>query len=368
VPVPLDTVALVTLGAEGSPPLNHVVGATLAGEHIVVANAGMQELLFYDRHGALLRTSGGKGDGPGEFQNLRWIQELGGHVFAYDLDQFRLSEFDANGEFLGSVNIIPPETFAHTYPLGVFADRSILVSASTVLAATYSRPATRRNVDALLRYDAQGAFQDSLGSWTGTEVYGEPWGAVGAYMTVLPGGRKSALAVSDRAYYVIEDDGPAIRVFDTVGQAVGELRPNYPPVPVRIAERDKAEFRNRRVAQIPAGVPIDIRGIVDRMPIPDTAPPYGWDGARELSVLRLGADGTVWVLEYGGLLGTHPVWTVFSQDGSVRARVSAPEELDILYSDANVVLVHRWDELDVETVELRAAPWQATGNRPVPES
>jgi hypothetical protein len=362
VPIPLDTVPLVTLGAEGSPPLTGVVGATVVDGRIVVANAGTHELLFFDRSGALQRTVGGRGDGPGEFQNLRWIQELGGRVFAYDLDLFRLSEFDAEGEFLGSVNVIPAETFASAQPLGIFADRSILVSASATMAATYSRATTRRTVGALLRYDAQGHYLDSIGSWTGTEVYGEPWGSVGAYMTVLPAGRRSAIAVTGLAYYLIQNDDRTIQTYDTAGIALGGLRPDFPVASVRISEQDKADFRDRRVAQIPAGIPIDIRGIVDRMPIPDTAPPYGWDGRRELSMLRLGKDGTVWALEYGGLLGTVPVWIVFAPDGSVRARISAGEELDLLYADENIVLVHRWDELDVETVEMRSLPWQALGN------
>lgn len=349
--------ALVTLGGEGSPPLTGVVGATIAGGRIVVGNGGTHELLLYDLNGTLQRTVGGQGEGPGEFQSLRWIQEVDGHVFAYDGGLFRLSEFDHDGEFLGSVNVIPPENFALPYPLGVFADRSILVSASATMAATYSRATTRRTVGALLRYDAQGHYLDSIGSWTGTEVYGEPWGSAGAFMTVLPAGRRSAIAVRGSTYYVIENNDSNIQVFDTTGRQLRALSPAFPLVRAPITARDKAEFRNRRVAQIPPNVPIDIRGIVDRMPIPDSAPWYGWDGAHELSMLRAGKDGTLWVLEYGGLLGTVPVWCLFGPDGSVRTRMTAEEQMDLLYADENVVLVHRWDDMDVETIELRELRW-----------
>jgi len=355
-PIPLDTVPVVTLGGEGSLPLFGVVGATIVDGRIVVANGGSHKLHFYGMSGVLQRIAGGQGEGPGEFQNLRWIQELNGHLFAFDLDLFRLSEFSADGEFVGSVNIVPTEVFASAYPLGIFADGSILVAASATVAATFSRATTRRSTASLLRYDAEGHYLDSIGSWTGTEIYGEPWGSAGHYMTEVPAGRKSALAVDGFDYYVVEDNDHSIQVYDTAGLKVRELRPAFPVAPVAITAQMKAEFRDRRVAQIPSGVPIDIRDIVDRMPIPDTTPPYGWDGPHQLSMLRVSKGGTVWVLEYGGLVGTGPVWIVFAPDGSVRARITAEEHLDLLYAAGDVVLVRRWDDLDVETIEVRALP------------
>jgi translation elongation factor P/translation initiation factor 5A len=94
------------------------------------------------------------------------------------------------------------------------------------------------------------------------------------------------------------------------------------------------------------------------MPTPSTFPPYGWVGRRQLTLLRVGQDGYVWVLEFGGVRSSQPVWTVFSADGTVRSRIMAEEELDVLYSNNEFAVVHHWDDLDVETIELRQISWQ----------
>ncbi|MFQ5702894.1 MAG: hypothetical protein ACE5HT_02620 [Gemmatimonadales bacterium] len=42
----------------------------LSDGRIVIANAGTQELRFYDPDGMYDATTGGAGDGPGEFRNI----------------------------------------------------------------------------------------------------------------------------------------------------------------------------------------------------------------------------------------------------------------------------------------------------------
>jgi hypothetical protein len=341
----------VKLVSSSDHPFYNVVGATVVGDQVVVANGGSHELLFYGRDGRLVRAAGRQGAGPGEFKSINWIQEVGGHLFAYDLQLGRLSEFSGNGEFVGSVSLRPPDDYLGIIALGVFPDHSLLVAGQVKENAARTVPILYRDTLALLRYDPQGEYRDSIGLYVWTERYAERWGRAGQVYLDLPLGRKSAIALRGWHYYVIRDDDLSITICDSAGATVDVLR-KQDSLPLPIATReDVAAVRKMVKARFPRGA--DIANIADRVPIPSTLPPYGWAGKRALTTLRVDPDNQVWVLEFGGVRGEPPVWTVLGGDGSAKARVTAKEELDILYSDARMAIVHRWDPLDVESIELR---------------
>ena len=59
--------------------LFRVAGALrLSDGRIVVGNGGTHELRFYTGDGAFVRSVGRRSDGPGEFQDLRWVRRLRG--------------------------------------------------------------------------------------------------------------------------------------------------------------------------------------------------------------------------------------------------------------------------------------------------
>ena len=95
------------------------------------------------------------------------------------------------------------------------------------------------------------------------------------------------------------------------------------------------------------------------MPIPETFPLFGWGSRRPLRTLRVMSSGDIWLLNWGGVRDLEPVWTVLGPDGVTRGRIRAGEELDVLDVDPtnDLVLVLRWDQYDVETVEIRRLIW-----------
>lgn len=351
----LEPAALAYLGSSGTDPLYRVSGAAVVDSFILVANAGSNQLLVYSVDGTFLRAAGNEGAGPGEFRSLRWIQPVGHRLFVYDSELGRVSQFSSGGTFLGSVNIRPTAPFAFAQPLGLFPDHSFLVLASTTAVAAPPPGAVYRDTVALLRYGAAGEFVDSIGAYEMTEGYADTFGSSGHVMWELPGGKASALVVSGWHYYVIQNDAPLITSHDTTGATTREFREPHPSVQT-IPEHYLDVLRERLV---PPELPFRdrMREIVQRIPFPTDAPPYGWIGSRRLSMLRVADDGSVWALRFGGLPGSLPTWVVFDSAGAVRGHVVADQELDILYCDAQVALVHRWDELDTETVELRRIQW-----------
>jgi hypothetical protein len=97
----LDKPTLRIGAVEGDPPyllLDVRSALRVADGTIVVANAGTEELRFFDASGRFLRTAGGQGGGPGEFMNLVWVYPYGGDsLVAWDDDPPRIAIFDERG-------------------------------------------------------------------------------------------------------------------------------------------------------------------------------------------------------------------------------------------------------------------------------
>lgn len=310
---------------------------------------------YYDLHGQLHRIVGRKGAGPGEFEDLAWIQGANGDVAAYDQDLHRVSFFGPQGDFLRSVRVVAPEDYVLAVANGVLADGSILAHAWP--SGWQPETPVTRDTLAILLYDSLGSFHDGLGSFLWDERYQEHRSGEGFFRSRLPFGRRSAVAVAGSRYYVMESEGYGIDVFDSTGTAVRELHSTVSPPPIEIAEADLRVVRARMARpEVPPVFRLAER--FDRMPLPDVFPPYGWLGRRDVSILRVSHDGEVWALEFGGVRDSSPIWLVFAADGTVRGRVAGSEELDLLDVRGDTVLVRRWDAYDVETVETRRVMWR----------
>jgi len=98
---------VAVIGGDDSRPGHDLFGvrqaAMLSDGGIVLANGGGNELRFFGADGAFLRSVGGEGQGPGEFDALVWVGVMRGDtVLAYDQSQTRLSTLTAQGVFLAA--------------------------------------------------------------------------------------------------------------------------------------------------------------------------------------------------------------------------------------------------------------------------
>jgi hypothetical protein len=350
----LDSTSFLVLGRDDQSPLHQVIGAILLGETIVVGEASTHSLRFYDREGQLLKVSGRYGEGPGEFRSLSWIRLVGMNLFAYDPGLQRISVFDLRGGFLRATRLPVDQAAPQLFALGVFSDGSIVAQASAPTAPVRSGMVVRREFS-LLRYHEEGRVWDTLGSYQGTETYLEPFGRGGELRSVLPFGRKSGVAVGRSSVYVVENNGPWLRVI----QSDGSETPNVElatGIRIAISESDKVMAR-ARFAEDENGSLSGLDAVFDRMPIPEVAPWFGWEGTRALDLIRVTASGDLWVVNHGGTKNLHPTWTVIRGTGEELGRVTSTEEVRILDYDSDSAVVLCWDETGVETVELRRVLW-----------
>lgn len=63
------------------------------------------KLFFFNKEGELLKSAGGFGQGPGEFQELFQLVWLGEHLFAYDQSLQQWLVFNGAGEYLSILSI-----------------------------------------------------------------------------------------------------------------------------------------------------------------------------------------------------------------------------------------------------------------------
>lgn len=350
----LDTVGSVTL-ANAAYPLFGVTGALLFDDGIVVANGQVQQLLFYDLSGRFRRAVGRRGRGPGEFDRLGWLQRVGDHLWVNDDMLQRVSEFNADGDFLRSVNIAPVTGYLGAQAVGVFPDGTLLVKSWSKISAATEAPIRYRDTAQLLRYDREGRYLESVGIYFGPETYAERWGRGGQIYLELPLGKKSVVVVEGAYYYITNDAASGILVHDAAGAIVRKVPSNGLRASGPFSQNELARVRRRVADRFPKNM--NVGGIAERVPVEPVPPPLGWAGDRPLSMFRIDRDGNVWALEFGGVRADPPVWTVIGADGSIMGRVTAEEELDVLDSDGPVVLVHRWDRNDTETVEVRRIRW-----------
>lgn len=83
------------------------LGPVIVGpEGRMIVLHGMNQLLIISSQGELIRTIGGKGQGPGEFEliwGLYWI-EYGAEFWVNDAQLFRMSRFTADGDLIDTIH------------------------------------------------------------------------------------------------------------------------------------------------------------------------------------------------------------------------------------------------------------------------
>lgn len=360
-----DTISLDLAGGEllaggEHDPLHDVTGAALLGDTIIIVDGSSATIRWYDSRDGSVGTVGGEGEGPGEFRSIDWVQRVGDRVVAWDGSLGRLSEFTAAGNLVGTTSLEVVDPYVDVAAVGVFSDGSILGQArSQTLPA--SDDGVYRTPFVLQRFASDGQYVDSLGWYEGTEMFAGRT-EMGNVVMALEFGRQSAVKVWGDQYYVMDNNGPAIRVFELTGQPAGRIEVPGGPADRDIAAADWNWVRNRWIEQgtIPG---IDYGAFFDEIyggliEPRERLPYFGWaDRARPLSPLRIDNRGRLWVLLYGGVGDARRAWTVLDDKGIVYAQVMADGEIDVLEAADDWLVTLHWDEFDAETVHMVPVDW-----------
>lgn len=324
----------LTIGvAEGAHPylLRHVVAAvTLSDGSIVVADRVSNELRMFDAEGLHLRSWGGFGTGPGEFDEIQAVVRWrGDSIAAWDHFPYRgAAIFDAEGN-LGRV-----------VALGMGQpDRNITVLRGGAFLADHwlrggggSGLLVQEQVFEIR--DADGVRLASLPALPGREYFEFQERGLPVSMNTFFSRSVYAAAWRDLAV-VSRNDRYELRAYTTDGALRRIVRVDHTPVPVTesliAVEREKWGESGDRF---------------DEMPHPESFPAF--------ATVMSDALDHLWVREHDlpGEERAAPLWTVFDADGRVLGYVETPAGMLVYEIGAGHVLGRRVGEMGVMSVEL----------------
>jgi hypothetical protein len=315
--------------------------AWLSTGDIVVANAGTQEIRVFDGAGFHARSLGRKGSGPGEFQQLGWVQVTpGDSLFAYDLQLQRITVFTPQGSVVRSIPVNVPGV---RFPLarGRLGDGSILVMEEAVIT-TGSRPGIHRDSTTFHRISSTGEPLGVLGRFPGGETFVQV-SQTGSRTAPVGFGRTLELAAQDSGMHVGTTDAYEIRTFTSAGKLVRILRVEAKALPV--TGEMVAAYKVRHLSGIPEPEwRRFFREMDEAMTYPETLPFHG--------PMKVDRELNLWVQTYAAHPDSSADWHVFAPDGRQRASVRMPLDFVVHEVGIDQVLGVWRDENEVERVRV----------------
>lgn len=312
-------------------------------EGVYVFDGQVPALRYFDAEGDFVRTLGGQGSGPGEYQDaaLGLALRSDGRLVMRDPRNGRLNVYDPDGSPLDPIPVAS----------GLFTSRAMVLDTAdhVYLKVLLERPEPNRPWKiGLLHLDPSGQVLDTIPP---PAFPGEPTTGSGAFNAAKEWdvGRLGQLAVGVSDRYVFE-----IRYPD--GRVVRVERADWEPVPVLPGEKEDWEARNdwireRRGQFMTSEIP----------PVPDVKPAY--------ASLRIGEEGRVWVRRHVRAeevedvepvdpdegpppLGWREpaVYDVFGPDGSYFGEVEVPPRTSLSVFRGERVWGVRRGELDQQSV------------------
>ncbi len=247
----------------------------LKGGKSVVANSGNSELCFFDRNGEFLRKSGREGSGPGEFQDLTFLQRMpGDSLLVYDAMLRRFSLFKSDGSFVKTIALTPPPGVGGSVTLVVaLLDGTLLVGYSEVTTARPS-PVAVGFSQVVFRYDVTGELVGRVGRFLEREHFIQEvppqFGGIAYWMLAF--GRSTTVVATPGGFVV--GDGSAARVsfYSYSGRLSGEYRSDEVARPV--SPSDIKMYRRSELAKARAEQRAIEQRRVMEMPYPRLYPAY----------------------------------------------------------------------------------------------
>lgn len=348
-PWSLDTVSVIDIGSQSADPSQEfsgfVIPVLLSDGRIVVANSGSSELRFFGPNGAWVKSVGRRGGGPGEFEDLGWLDAGAGDTLrTYDWGLRRLSVFSPEGDFVRPVFLHAGGELWSPRPLGMLGDGRLIAQSQNAVTLE-SRPGAGRDTVPLFALDLIRGVADSLGNFPGHEsMIHTGKGSVSAGS--LPFGKDLHVLVHGSRVYVGTADGPEVLVLGTDGKVERVVRWTAAPVPVTPA--DIEAYTQAMSQEFAPGQEERRERFLLRLkqtPFPKWKPAYAG--------LLAGPEGSIWIRRY-----TEPDWSaptdfeVFDSTGRWLGEVRMPAGYVPIRITADAVVGTWSDDNDVKHVRV----------------
>jgi hypothetical protein len=324
---------------------------------IVVADGGSTEIRFFAPDGEFRSSTGGRGDGPGEFQLPSYMRRLGGDtLLVFDNRHRRVTLIAPAGEFVRDFTPAGEGESAPLNVVGALEDGTLLARVPLRLGSEAgSGTSFRRDTANFVVRRPGGApvplapvpgsesrltTQTSGGNLVSVQIMRIPF-ARAAFST---SGRDRFHAGSNETYEV-KRYGPDGTLETIVRSDHVPLRPSTPELVQRFADE-------QIVQREAAGVPSDpasnaaLREMYGELPLVPALPTFA-------SMLADDA-GRLWIQEFAlpGGAGETDRWMLFDAEGRAEGIVEMPAGFRPHHIDEEVVVGVAQDDFDVEYVHI----------------
>ncbi len=299
---------------------------------LMIADGSSREVRVFSATGEFLESFGGRGDGPGEFRNLRAIENAGDSLLAL-----------GNGR----VTVAAPDlAVVRTFSLPRFTNDLHYLDGGAILTESFSpRPQenapneVNRHAEPLILFDLDGARIDSIGETRGTESYAYARDGMVAGAPPLFG-KTSHIAILGQRVFRGSSDAMQVEELDMSGNLVRILR--IPGYPLDLSGAQVAAERDARLGGFRPGSTSVFRMVAEDLPDATTRPAY--------AEILVDPSGAVWLeLFRGESEQDRPrEWLVLDADGTWLGTVEVPRRFTVMNITMETVLGVREDELDVE--------------------
>ena len=341
----LGTEPTLTIGAVTGDPnylfqgISHAL--RLDDGTIVVAERVARHLRLFDPAGVYIRSLGGSGEGPGEFQLLNEVWVRGDTILVSDNLQSRISVFARDGDVLETIRVEAAPGMGSRGADTQFADGTLLVlNAPTGGSRLGTGDVIPGSVWRLDRYSRSGRFMNEIAGLRASPrwEHGIEGLSPGMYLPFSVG--IAPYAASGDHVYAGEGTEATVERWTSDGVLSDLIRWT---IPRRVSDEDRSRWREYSTAPRYYDSAAWARYLRET-PFPERMPLY-----RRLLV---DAQRNLWAERFRPFRESESSWYVFDEQGVWLGEVATPPGLSIFEIGTDYVLGVRRDELDVPFVVM----------------
>ena len=339
----------LTIGQDSVEFFEDIADILVRDDRVYVADGGLRRIAAFDRAtGQLTATAGRRGEGPGDFRFLSWIDDCGGDtIFASDRGLDRVSVFSQELDHIRTFRVAYQRlTAIQCAGTGGFVGITRNQDPQLSLNRAIPMEPWRATHDIVL-LEPNGTFRRVLGTFLGQERHREA-NASGTGYTDYPlhWGLTTVFDSSPRGFVVGTGDTSSLVRYDASGNVLDTLTLEEDRVAVSSAHIDAHVREQVQRAGLSGRDVVRTRSYWEEYPYTSRFPAY--------SKAVLAADGVVWVERFPEPFTEQPShWKVFAPDGTLVATVEVPRHFELMWVGETHAAGVVTDELDVQTVEVR---------------
>jgi hypothetical protein len=324
------------------------------GGTIAVANGGDNTIRLYAEDGSMLRSAGGAGHGPGEFQTLWSIHRYrGDSLAAFDFTLRRVSVYSETLEFVRSFQLPDIGLVSALYLVGsdqygtwYFFEDLKQLDTQDLTANGHSLHHTDGTLWALHDRDEDRPIE--IGSYTGTQVFLSTGG--GTMRVDVPiFGIVSVVGITSRSIVTVDSAGQQVQIRDLKGNLTASARSVASGLPV--TRQDRELFVESQLALATSDERRrSLRDTYRAMPTPAILPEFGRAVRSGSHPNVISAGDTLIVRRYDRGDGGNVVWYAMDSTAETWGWLRLPRSFNLLAIRENIVAGISIQDDGVETV------------------